>query len=361
MQHKYNAKQILFVKNVPRDSATRVEVLFTKYKPLETKNLYPTGQITTLMIALPSIGATEAALGDTDGMRFNNSVLSVERYNAKQSIVARRDARKKRNNLPSGRANYAYDDEDDCYGEDVYDEAGDGEGDGDKEKRTTRESLKATKLTTKKSKAVLDRPPRTRRVIESSGISWAGLVGGKQTDKPSPSPAPAPTPAKVDTPQEHSDESSSTPGSNLNGVSDDYSTSFEVAAINNGKARATAVPQRQSPPRIALMPWTASIGPRPLFSDLPFHSRLASYDYFYTAPEGRTPPRQAQTQDSGSSRVDEDSSQYTQAPDMARIQRGILGMPSDTTTFIRRRHCADCTFCRMRDRSLFREDSYADN
>lgn len=37
MQHKYNAKQVLFVKNVLQNSATQVEDLFTKYKPLETK------------------------------------------------------------------------------------------------------------------------------------------------------------------------------------------------------------------------------------------------------------------------------------------------------------------------------------
>lgn len=361
MHHKYNAKQILFVKNVPRDSATRAEDLFMRYKPLETKNLYPTGQITTLMIALPSIGGTEAALGETDGMRFNNSILLVERYNPKQSIVAKCDARKKRINLPSGRANCAYDDEDDCYGEDVYDEAGDGEGDGDKEKRTTRESLKATKLTTKKSKAVLDRPPRTRRVIESSGISWAGLVGGKQADKPSPSPAPAPTPAKVDTPQEGLDETQCIPHLNGANKADDQSTNTEPAAVNKGKGKAVAVPQRQFPSRIALTLATASIGLRLDVPHQTSHSRLSPYDYFNTAPEDRTPACNAQPHTSESSRIDKDSSQYTQALDMTRTQRGMLSMPSNTTAFIRRRHCADCALCRRRDRSQFREDSYADN
>ncbi|KAF3037406.1 hypothetical protein E8E11_004244 [Didymella keratinophila] len=355
MQHKYNAKQILFVKNVPRDYATRVEGLFTKHKTLETKNLYPGGQITTLMIALPSIGATQAALGETDGMRVNNTVISVERYNSKQSIVARREARKKRNNLPSGRANYDYDDEEDYDGFD-----GDGDGDKDEEERTTKQTTKATKLTAKEPEPVPEPLPRTRRVSESGGISWADLVGGKQADKPSPSPAPAPTPAKVNTPQEQPDEPNALVDPDQSDLPDDCSTSSEPASVDKGKARAVAVPQRPAPPHIALTPATAPIDLRPILPHPPSHSRLSSYDYLYTAPEGRTPPWQAQAQDNESSRIYEDSSQFTQAPDVARIERGMLGMPSDTTTSIRKWHCADCAFCRMRDRSQFRGEFHVD-
>lgn len=300
MQHKYNAKQILFVKNVPRDSATRVDGLFTKYKPLETKNLYPIGQITTLMIALPSIGVTEAALGEIDGMRMNNSVISVERYNPKQSIVARRDARKKRNNLPSGRANYEYDDEDEYDG--CYEDS-----DGDEEERAIKETTKATKLTAKKPGPEATHPlPRTRRVSESCGISWAGLVGGKQADESSSSPKLAPT------------------------------------------------SELQPPLKITLAPATASIGP----CSSPPHpqsiDRLSSHDYLYTVPQGRIPPRDARTQDSGDPLIDVDPSQYTWAPDSTRKQRGILWVPIDTTTLIRRKHCANCTFCQTRDRPYTR-------
>jgi hypothetical protein len=359
MQHKYNAKQILFVKNVPRDSATRMEGLFAKFKPLETKNLYPIGQITTLMIALPSIGATEAALGEADGMRVNNTVISVERYNPKQSIVARRDARKKSNNLPSGRTSYEYDHEDDYDGEYVYD--GEKDGDGDEEEHMFKQTTRTTKLTVKKHEPVPGPPPRTRRVSESGGISWAGLVGGKQADKSPSSPASAQASAKVGTSQEQPDEPKLSTFANRDDLPDDFSADSELAANDTRLPKAAAVPQRQYSPYIALTPATASIAPRPIFPDPPSADGLSLYDYFYTAPEGRTPPRDARAQDSESSRVDEDSSQHTQALDSARIQRGSLGMPNDTTTFIQRKHCTDCAFCRMRDRSQFRGEFRSDN
>lgn len=324
MQHKYNAKQMLFVKNVPRDSATRVENLFTKYKPLETKNLYPTSQITTLMIALPSIGATEAALGKIDGVRINNTVVSVERYNPKQSTVARRDARKKPNNLPNGRADHDYNDEEDYGG---YD----GNNDGHEEARTSTQTSKATKLMAKRPEPEPEPRPRTRRVSESGGVSWAGLVGGKQAKKHSPSPAPSSTSVQAVTPQERPDAARST--------------------------SMAASPQRQSPPHIFLTPATASIGPCPVVPDPLFTDSYMSFDDFYcNVLESRTPLRHTQTQNGESSRVDKDSSRSTQALVTSRVQRRIFCMPINTTSFIKRRHCADCAFCRMRDQSQARRD-----
>ncbi|KAJ4345976.1 hypothetical protein N0V95_005841 [Ascochyta clinopodiicola] len=94
--HKYPATHLIFVKNVPQESCSSVASLYTQYRPLRIKNLYPSSQITTLMIALPTADIAASALHRTDGLKFDNMVLSVERYNAKQSTVARRDTRRLR-------------------------------------------------------------------------------------------------------------------------------------------------------------------------------------------------------------------------------------------------------------------------
>lgn len=347
-QHKYNSQQMLFVKNVPQESATRIVGLYTKYKPLETKNLFPISRITTFLIVLPNIGATEQALHETEGLRVGNTVLLVERYNSKQSIVSRRDARKKRSNFPDGRTNYDYDEEDDFDGH-------------DDEEEEVQVSMKATKIVAKQTEAEKEvTPPRTRRVSESGGISWANVASSTQSDQHSPSPAP---PAKVDTLQFHLGESELLLGlrqENRSGSAEDLSRSPAMEGRRKAippppglSVRVTATPQRQSPPQIVVTPATAPF----ILSQVIHHqpsTSTQSYDYFDTVPEGRTPMRHTQTHSSSSTRIEKDSSQQTQPPGLQQMRRSSLAMPSDTTAFIVKKHCANCVFCDMRTRGQSR-------
>lgn len=360
-QHKYNPRQMLFVKNVPQESAMRIAGLYRQYKPLETKNLYPDSRITTFMIALPNVGATEEALRETDGLKVGNTVVTVERYNPKQSIVARRDARKRHGAYAhsiavNDLADYSYDEDD----HDGYE--------ADEEKRVNKSTPKAAKLVAKRSEVSLT-SHRTRRVSASGGISWANVAGGTQperSERPSPSPAPL---VAEDHQQQTLDKTESFPAFYHDTRREDIPALIRSPAIDArldtrflppGRfAPAIALPLRVSPPRIAVIPPTASPGPRPdlpqVSPQLPSFSTLL-YDQCYAAPKGPT-PQATQTQSSESSRVEEDSSQQTQVPNVGLMQRGMLAMPNDTTAFMRRRHCGDCGFCKMRMRNELRANT----
>jgi hypothetical protein len=347
MHHKYEDEQMLFVKNVPQESAAHVAGLFTKYKPLETKNLYPFARITTLMIALPSSGVTENALNELNNWRINNIVITVERYNSKQSTVARREARKKRKDLPHGRANGKH-------------HNGDYNGyDGGKEVRTRKDEAKPSKLVAMPPREAL--PLRTKRVSESGGINWAGIAGGTQSAKlpssPSSSPALALAPARGDTPQQQLRQVEAFPKLKQKTAPEDTARRPELSATD---ARPSTVPTRQPSPLTAPTSATPSTGSRRLDPYSP-STDSPSCNHFHTATEGRTPPRATQTSSSESSRVDEDSSQQTQALDLMHMRRGTLGMPSDTTTFIKSKHSVDCVFCRMREESQKRGSAHSDN
>ncbi|OSS47015.1 hypothetical protein B5807_09795 [Epicoccum nigrum] len=93
---KYAPAQMLFVKNVPAEYTTYMTALFRAFAPLEMKNLYPLSAMTTLMVALPSREAAEAALLRTHEMKVGTAVISVEKYSARQSGVGRQEARKGR-------------------------------------------------------------------------------------------------------------------------------------------------------------------------------------------------------------------------------------------------------------------------
>ncbi|KAF3037121.1 hypothetical protein E8E12_007377 [Didymella heteroderae] len=317
MQHKYNLKHMLFVKNVPQDSAMRIAGLFTKYEPLETKNLYPDSRVTTFMIALPGISETEEALSEIDGMRINNIVISVEQYNPKQSIVARRDARKKRNNLSNGCANHIYDkNEYDGFGEEA-------KGKGDEEVRIKQGITKLTKVTAKKSEPEVLPTPQTRRVNESGGISWANLVGGTQAEKPSPSRALAPMTAKAGNPQEESGPAEPFRNSDHDSLPEDTLCQTEVRATD---ARPTPLPLRHAHPQIAVTRATVSTDPDPIVSYPPSADETL-YAHFFPAPERRIPPRVSQTHSSGNTHVDGDSTKHVRALDVVRMQRGLCVLP----------------------------------
>lgn len=159
---------MIFVKNVPQESFKKVVDLYTSYKPLETKNLYPNSMMTTVMIVLPSSSIVDEALRNTDGMKVERAVISVERYNIRQSIVDRRDARRRENEFRSGYMSRELGV--------VVEENSDGyEADGEAKMK---EKGKISVIV-KRVPRVMD-PPATpmRRVIKGSGLSWANVASG---------------------------------------------------------------------------------------------------------------------------------------------------------------------------------------
>ncbi|KAF2633994.1 hypothetical protein BU25DRAFT_453696 [Macroventuria anomochaeta] len=365
-QHKYNPRQIIFVKNVPQESTMRIACLYTQFKPLEVKNLYPDSRITTFMVALPNAGAAEEALRRTDGMKLHNTVITVERYNAKQSTVARRDARRKRKDGFWVNGNRCDTNED-------YE----GGYDADEEVQVRKDMPKSAKDV---ASQVLDSPTTPpRKVSTTGGMSWANVASGVPAEQHSPSPAP---PVAEDTKQLHSSETEPflafdndalpegsknlPPSSNGNGPSNLDTAHIKPApAPLNESARCPpplrgtftspvsvpakpalvpAPPAPAGPLQITLTPSTASLGPHPPLPQPP-SSSTPSPDDFYTALQNRTP---TQPRSSKSSRVDKDSSQQTQVPNVTQQQRGFLASSTDTTAYIRNRHCADCALCEMR-------------
>ncbi|XPS72937.1 hypothetical protein M3J07_005080 [Ascochyta lentis] len=290
--HKFHETQLIFVKNVPQESASSVASLYAQYKPLEVRNLYATSRITTLMIALPTADTAASALHRTDGMRVDSTIISVERYNAKQSTVARRETRKKHNVVLAGTGDDEYeadeweveeppeswDDEDDTY--------------------------------------VADEPVAVeRKISKSDGMSWADVTRGKSVAPDTPSPS-AGTPV-VTAPQ--------TPI-----VTPDTPESIQTDAVHQGT------------PRIMITP--ATLPPTPLvqYEQLASSSTHSTED-FHTASQNPTPAMRNESE-----HVYEDSTQATQISDIGQRQREPLNLPIDTTKYIRDRHCAGCAFCKKR-------------
>ena len=169
---KYISGQILFVKNVPQYTASSVTSLFTQYKPLEVKNLYPESEMTTFMVALPNADVARIALDVLDGLRIDSTILSVEFYNPKQSTVARREARRKRN---------------------IYNN-NDSERDGYEADGGAQQYSPATEEGAASSARNASVVVPVRKV--TNGVSWANIAQGNADEQPSPSPITpqAPTP-----------------------------------------------------------------------------------------------------------------------------------------------------------------------
>jgi hypothetical protein len=80
-------EHLIFVKNVPAYMAVAgIGDLYAQYKPLRVKNIYPNGDITTVVVAFRAYEEASQAQQDTHGIRMDNVVLQVEMYNKHRSL-----------------------------------------------------------------------------------------------------------------------------------------------------------------------------------------------------------------------------------------------------------------------------------
>lgn len=329
-QHKYNPRQMLFVKNVPQDSAMCIAALFLPYKPLETRNLYPDSRITTFIVVLPDEAETEEALCHTDGLRLGSTVISVERYNAKQSTVARRDARKKRNV------------------QEEYDQGGGYEGCDEYEEynvdEEAQEEMGLSIADEVAAQAVDMRAVETRTVRKDGNVSWANIASGMVAELHSPSLGPVngkPPLAWV-----NQDTWNSRPTHNGIGAS-----THHAPLTKDMPTSPVANPIKPPPgfehnvPKIVRTPATASLGPRP---DVPLLPTSAPPDTrFYTTRGNLIPAEATRAESSDGPRVEVGSSQQTQVPDWVQQQRGSLGMPTNSSQILHVHHCRKCSICQL--------------
>lgn len=308
--HKYNPAQLIFVKNVPQDSASSIANIYTQYEPLDVKNLYPTSQITTMMIALPTAEIAATALRCTDGMKVDNTIISVERYNARQSIVARRESRRKCN----GEQTMNYEDDYDGYEADqsMHDEV----------PESWEDEL---------APHVPEEPVAIcRETGKVDGVSWADVTKGLLMKLPSPPHAIA-TPA-VTAPQ--------TPI-----MAPASSMIVPIAVASQASPPIEITTAIVTPPSLIRLPHTPSSG-TPSSMTPPsraFSSRTPSPEQFHTAPQCPTPEKSS---DGG--KFEEDFGREIQVLNTTHQQRESLAWSASTDNYIRNRHCADCTFCRKR-------------
>jgi hypothetical protein len=87
-------EHLVFVKNVPAYLATAtIPELFAQYEPLRIKNVYPSGDITTVVVAFRRYEEAAQAQQKTDGMRLESVVLRVEMYSKHRSLRFLREGR----------------------------------------------------------------------------------------------------------------------------------------------------------------------------------------------------------------------------------------------------------------------------
>lgn len=156
---------------MPQESASSIAALYVKYEPFEVKNLYPDSRITTFIVALPNAAIASIARARTDGMRVDNTIISVERYNPRQSTVARRETRR----TNSGLYDQGYDDDE--YGDEY--EGYEGDASGLAEEMVSSRAGEAIAFV--ETGAV---PPR-----KVEGVSWADITRGVASVSSSASPA----------------------------------------------------------------------------------------------------------------------------------------------------------------------------
>lgn len=286
--NKHQPNHKLFVKNVPQESARGIPDLYARYNPIAVKNIYPTGTITTFIIILPTSEAAKTAQRETDGLPINSSIISVERYNAKQSTVVRRETRRKHCN-----------DEHSSF-EIVDDEEGyEAETDSWEDAELVIYTPATTTVQSRKG---------------STSLSWADIA-----KRPSSPPPASPTiPA-------------------------------ETAPQTVPQTPAIALSPALSPQKPRLVTTRAAIA-TPIIP-LPQRSSFStpSSNTFCTAPQCPTPPKRSE-QSRQSVGVGADSSQQTQVSNVEQAQSGLLPMPIDTTAYIRNRHYAACAFCQVQMR-----------
>lgn len=324
----YHKAQLLFVKNVPQESTQSIAELYAQYAPLSMKNLFSDGRITTLMFVLPSAETAATAHERTDGLRVDSTIISVERYNAKQSTVARREVRRRR------RGGQGRGDEDDF---DEYDE-----GEAEEEVPESWEDEYAPE----ESFAV------GGEAGKPDGVSWADVTKGVPRKTPSPllaTPAAGALKATVNTStleQLSRGELSAT--SHLSTMTDKSSrcpppsNSNGLSTHENMPAQPVSATGPIDAPQINAISTTDML-PRGQLPQQP-SSSTPWLPHSFTAPQSSPPTERSESDD-----TDEDSSQATLLPDFKQQQRGTLASSTDTTAFLRSRHCAACTFCKFRE------------
>ena len=325
---KYPPSQILFVKNVPAEYATHVTTLFRAFAPLETKNLYPLSTITTLMVALPSAEAAEEALRRTDEMRVGTAVVGVERYCAKQSVVARREARRGRGvgGVVEGKGEQEEQEE-------KEEEGGDGKmhwpvlGEG------------------KEVEGEVEKPvPRkvaARKGEKGKGKSWANIAAGVKAAEESSSSSPSVpllTPSNgsesLDAKLSPSDDEQGEAHSSTADPEPDTHVylrgSYDPPLIGSAIPRPAVKPGFWLPP-ISGLGLSSPTAATPTASKLP----LPTWSPHLPSPGLRPPPGFPQLP------------AHSGAPAWTSLSGRAEGldMPVDTTTYIRERHCAGCSLC----------------
>lgn len=324
---KYPPSQILFVKNVPTEYATHITTLFRAFEPLEMKNLYPFSSITTLMIALPSTEAAEEALQRTNEMKVGTALVSVERYSAKQSVVARREARRGRGEGFVGGGLGAVVEGKEDEGEENekihWPVLGEGkEVDGEVEKPVPKKMA-------------------ARKGEKGKGKSWANIAAGvKAAEESSSSGSSVPllTPsngsesldAKLspsDDEQGEADSSTEDPGSHIHVHLGGH---YDPPLIGSAIPRPIVKPGVWLPP-ISGLDLSSTTAATPTASKLP----LPTWSRHLPSPGLRPPPGFPQLP------------AHSGAPAWSTFsgQTEGLNMPVDTTTYIRERHCAGCSLC----------------
>lgn len=351
----FSKTQLIFVKNVPQESTPNVSALYIPYKPLDIRNLYPSGRITTLMIVLPSERIAVTALKCTDGMRVDSTIIGVERYNRRQSTVARREMRGRRSNGGVQASEEKYDDygvEYDVYGDDNegYEEAYDTE-EPEQEDVPDNWEDEAEPCASEESLAV------QQEASKADGVSWADVTKGVSPKTLSPSPVtPIATPqTPVATPTAKWAQAWQLPREELGTVSfpsapvDEPSqfwspngNGFNTASTANG-ARI-AVPSVVGLPQIKVTPVTLvpDLGISPTGLKQPLFAGAPSSQDVSTAPQHSRLTRSSSSNGSA-------YQYFSQAiPNVSQQQRRPLGLWTDTTAIIQSRHCAGCSFCKFR-------------
>lgn len=163
---KFKDEHHIFVKNVPAAlGISAVPRLFEQYEPTRIKNVYPTSNITTIVVTFGTYEEAEQAQEDIDGTRIDNVVLRVEMYDKRRSLRYLKDTGTR--NTPrrsTHRPHFAQVEEE--Y-EDEY------EGDGEYEE------------------PVYVRPAATQPQVSPGTTTWANIVGNNRGNGMAPLPAPA--------------------------------------------------------------------------------------------------------------------------------------------------------------------------
>jgi hypothetical protein len=328
---KYTPGQILFVKNVPTEYAPHVTTLFGTFNPLEMKNLYPFSSITTLMIALPSKDAAEEALQRTDEMKVGTALISVERYSAKQSVVARREGRRRGEGFVGGGLGAVEEEREGGEEEGKVNWPVVGEGkevDGEVEKPGVPGKMAAK---------VVGRLVTAKRKGEKvKWTSWANIAAGVKAAEESSSSGSS-GPIRTPSNGSESPEAKLSP-SNEQGVADSLTEDpgphirpYDLPLIGSAIPRPITKPGFWLPP-ISGLDLSSPTAATPTASKLPLPTWSP-----HASPGLRPPP--------GFSALPAQSGGKAPAWSTFSGRTEGLNMPADTTTYIRERHCAGCSLC----------------